>query len=108
MTKRECAIVTAYTGYCMLEGKELGEFYKYVEEKMGKPVWSHELYTLEDEIKEKSKADFIKLCRTARDTEKEKYLDVIDEEINKLQPPYKHIAVTKALVELKEKIKALQ
>lgn len=107
MTKRECAIVTAYTGVCMLEGNDLGELYKYVEEKMGRAVYTHEMYTFADEIKEKSKDDFIELCRTARDTEKEKYLDVIDEEINKLQPPYKHIAVTKALMELKEKIKAL-
>lgn len=107
MTKRECAIVTAYTGIVMLTGNDLGIYYKYVEEKIGRPVYTHEMYEFADEIKEKSKADFIELCRTSRDTEKEKYLDAIDEEINKLQPPYKHIAVTKALMELKEKIKAL-
>lgn len=106
MTKRECAIVTAYTGIAMLTGNDLGEFYKYVEEKIGRPVFSHEFYTLADEIKEKSKADFIKLCRTATDegNEREKIHDMIDEEIKKMQPSYKHIAAIKLLESMKEKI----
>lgn len=65
MTKRECAIVMAYTGTCMLAGASLDEFYKYVSEILGEPVWTHELYARADEIREKSKPDFLRLCREA-------------------------------------------
>lgn len=64
MTDSERAIIMAYTGVCMLEGDKLNIFYKYIEELLGYPVWTHELADrrLWDEIKEKSKSDFLALC----------------------------------------------
>lgn len=62
MTDREKAIVMAYTGKCMLKGNKFSIFHKYVEEIMGRPIFSHEIGFLAKEIKEKSKADFIALC----------------------------------------------
>lgn len=64
MTDPERAIIMAYTGVCMLHGDKLNIFYKYIEELLGYPVWTHELADrkLWDEIKEKSKADFLALC----------------------------------------------
>lgn len=58
MTKREAAIVTAYTGFV------IGEFsnaHAYIEEIMGRPVWTHELASKElaAEISERAKADFV-------------------------------------------------
>lgn len=69
MTKRECAIVMAHTGICMLEGEGFRIFHKYVEDIMGRPVFTHEMgmRSIADEIKEKSKEDFLNLCRTAVD-----------------------------------------
>ena len=61
MTDREKAIVMAYTGICMLEGKKLFEFYKYLEELYERPVYTHEFLTLD--IKERSEKDFMELCR---------------------------------------------
>ena len=61
MTAREKAIVMAHTGICMLEGEKIMEFYRYLEELYGRPVYTHEWITLD--IKEKSKADFLRLCR---------------------------------------------
>ena len=106
MTKRECAIVMAYTGYCMLSGDDLEIFNKYAEEKMGRPLYTHEYYTLAEEIQKRAKEDFLELCQSARDEEnkKEKIHDMIDEEIKKLQPSYKHIAAIKLLESIKEKI----
>ena len=43
MTKKEKAIIMAYTGVCMLNGGEFQHFHKYVEELMGRPVFTHEL-----------------------------------------------------------------
>lgn len=65
MTNREKAIVMAYTGKCMLTGDKLHIFYKYVEEIMGRPVYTHEMgiKAVDEEIKEKAKADFIALCK---------------------------------------------
>ena len=106
MTKRECAIVMAYTGYCMLSGDDLEIFNKYAEEKMGRPLYTHEYYTLAKEIQKRAKEDFLELCQSARDEEnkKEKIRDMIDGEIKKLQPSYKHIAAIKLLESIKEKI----
>lgn len=65
MTYRECAIVSAYTGYAMLTGDKFGIFCKYVEEIMGEPMWTHEFATRPEEIKEKAKPDFLRLCEEA-------------------------------------------
>lgn len=66
MTKKECAIVMAYTGACMLSGDDFNIFHEYVEKLMGKPIWTHEIGYLETEIKEKSKKDFLRLCAEAK------------------------------------------
>lgn len=62
MTDREKAIVMAYTGIAMLTGEKIDEFYKYLAELYGRPVYTHEIVTLD--IQEKSKTDFVELCRT--------------------------------------------
>lgn len=63
MTNEEKAIVMAYTGACMLTEDKFHIFHEYVENLMGRPVYTHELGFLADEIKEKAKDDFIKLCK---------------------------------------------
>ena len=69
MTDREKAIVMAYTGVTMLIDDKLDIFYKYLAELFGRPVFTHELAMdeMEKAIKEKSYADFIKLCRETTD-----------------------------------------
>ena len=62
MTDREKAIVMAYTGVTMLEGEKLNEFYHYLAELYGRPVYTHELIALD--IEHESKPDFLKLCET--------------------------------------------
>ena len=60
MTKREAAIVSAYTG--VLIGK-FSDMHKYIEEKLNRHVFIHELENKElcKEIKEISKQDFINI-----------------------------------------------
>lgn len=67
MTKRECAIVMAYTGIVMLAGENLYIYYKYIEELFGRPVQTFEFAseTIDKKIKELSKNDFLKLCKEA-------------------------------------------
>lgn len=69
MTKQECAIVMAYTGTVMLTGDNLDIYYKYLNDIMGRPVYTHELAfkEIQKQIKEKSMDDFLKLCREASD-----------------------------------------
>lgn len=66
MTKRECAIVSAYTG--ILCG-DFNEFHKYIEEKLGRPVWTHEFANKElwKVIQELSKEDFCNLGKENKD-----------------------------------------
>ena len=63
MTDKEKAIVMAYTGTCMLTEDKFHIFHEYVEKLMERPIYTHELGLLADEIKEKAKDDFIKLCK---------------------------------------------
>lgn len=58
MTKREAAIVSAYTGYLIGEFKD---FHAYAEEVIGRPVFTHELPSIAEELKYKSKKDFMSI-----------------------------------------------
>jgi hypothetical protein len=60
MNKREAAIVSAYTGFLL---GSFSELHKYVEEIMGRPVWTHEMGNKDtfDKIKELAKNDFINI-----------------------------------------------
>ena len=68
MTDREKAIVMAYTGIAMLSGDKIKEFYKYLDELYGRPVYTHEIAIID--IPSKAKKDFIELCRTEEKEEK--------------------------------------
>lgn len=63
MTDKEKAIIMAYTGVVMLKGDKIQIFYKYVEKIMGRPILTHEMARLATKIKEKSKDDFMALCK---------------------------------------------
>ena len=60
MTKKEAAIVSAYTG--ILVG-EFSNIHKYIEEKLKRPVFTHEMGTKKiwNEIKNITKIDFINI-----------------------------------------------
>lgn len=69
MTDREKAIVMAYTGITMLNGDKFDIFHQYVEEKLGRPVFTHEmgLDLVAEEIKKAAKEDFLELCERQED-----------------------------------------
>ena len=56
MTVREGAVISAYTG--VLVCKDFSSVHEYIEEIIGRPVFTHEIPDLFDEIKRKSKAEF--------------------------------------------------
>lgn len=60
ITKREAAIISAYTNYLI---GDFTDMHQYIEEVMDRPVFTHELADTRvvDEIREKSKNDFINL-----------------------------------------------
>ena len=66
MTLKEKLIVSAYTGYLMCD---VSEVHKYIEELLGRPVWSHELANpdIQAKIQEKSREAFMKLCNDKED-----------------------------------------
>ena len=66
ITKKEAAVIEIYTGVCMLVGDDRKYIYQYVSELMGRDVYTHELAELSDILKEKSKADFIKICENIK------------------------------------------
>ena len=56
MTKREAAIVSAYTGYLI---GELGELYKDLSELIGRPVYTHEIPAISDKYHSRIRQDFV-------------------------------------------------
>lgn len=69
MTDREKAIVMAYTGITMLNGDKFDIFHQYVKEKLGRPVFTHEmgLDLVAEEIKKAAEEDFLELCERQED-----------------------------------------
>ena len=61
MTKQERVVVSAYTGYLMCDWNDV---HKYVEEKVGRSVWTHEFADLEfqKEVQKVTRPDFLALC----------------------------------------------
>lgn len=58
MTKKEAAIITAYTGYIC---GDITDIIRYVEGLFGRPIFTHELPEMSDQIHERSKPDFMAL-----------------------------------------------
>lgn len=60
MTKREAAIVAAYTGYLI---GDFNEMHKYIEEIMERPILTHEMGNnhIIQEIQDRAKKDFINI-----------------------------------------------
>ena len=60
MTKREAAIVSAYTGFLI---GEFADMHKYVEHIMGRPVFTHEMAdkAVVDQIHDAARADFVSI-----------------------------------------------
>jgi len=60
MTKREAAIVSAYTGIML---GSFADMHEYAEELFGRPVFTHEFGSKDvvDQLKELAKPDFIGL-----------------------------------------------
>ena len=64
MTLKERVIVETYTGIVMTSPEERDEVYKYMAEKMGRPVFTHGLASkeIQEQLKEKTLDDFKTLC----------------------------------------------
>ena len=61
MTKREGAIITAFTGIMV---GDFSDFHKYAEEIMESPIFTHQFGNEEfcEKLKEKVRPDFVKIC----------------------------------------------
>lgn len=55
---------------------DFSDVHKYIEEKLGRPIWTHELAdkSIWKEIKEKSKEDFLEICE--RDDPDQRWIPV--------------------------------
>lgn len=60
MTVREGAVISAYTQVLVCDMHYLHE---YIEEIMGRPVFTHEIPGIADEIRERSKNEFMNIIR---------------------------------------------
>ncbi len=67
MTKRECAVITAYTDISMLQGNDLKYLYDYLSGFIGRPVYTHEIPAVAANYREQIREDFLAICRDATD-----------------------------------------
>lgn len=66
--KHDAAVVAAYTGILM---GRFDDYHKYIEDLMGRPVWTHEIPALAHELKERSLDDWMELQGRLSEEEKE-------------------------------------
>jgi hypothetical protein len=61
LTKEQAATIGAYTGVTC---GNFADIHEYAEKLLGRPIWTHEFAReeLADELREKSKEDFLSLC----------------------------------------------
>jgi hypothetical protein len=76
MTEKEKIIVSAYTGYLMTDFSKVHE---YIEKKLDRPVWTHEMAfkSVQEEINEKCKDDFLDLCKKNDNNDKAPTIDAV-------------------------------
>lgn len=67
MTKRECAVITAYTDISMLKGDDLKYLYDYLSGFIGRRIYTHEIPAIATYYREQIKEDFLAICRNATD-----------------------------------------
>lgn len=67
MTKRECAVITAYTDISILKGDDLKYLYDYLSGFIGRRIYTHEIPAVAAAYRKQIKGDFIDLCRNATD-----------------------------------------
>lgn len=68
MTKRECAIISAYTEILMLKGDDLKYLYEYLSGIVGRKIYTHEIPAVVSYFKNTViREDFLSLCRNAKD-----------------------------------------
>ena len=63
MTLREKAVCEVFTGVCFCAGEQRGAVYEYASELIGRPIFTHEFYTLAEKLKELARADFVAICK---------------------------------------------
>ena len=61
MTEQEKIIATAYTGIMFVD--DFGRVHEYIEQKLGRPVWTHELALpgMHEKIQNAVKDDFLQM-----------------------------------------------
>ena len=66
MTIRESLVISAYTDFMI--GNDFGKVHEYIEEILGRQVFTHELASEEThkEIQEKSKKEFIEIINNIK------------------------------------------
>lgn len=68
MTKRECAIISAYTEILMLKGNDLKYLYDYLSGIIGRKIYTHEIPAVVSHFKNTViQEDFLSLCKNAKD-----------------------------------------
>lgn len=56
LTKREAAVISAYTGYLI---GNFADMHEYAEELFDRPIFTHEFPGLADKLRERARADFL-------------------------------------------------
>lgn len=61
LTKEQALIITAFTGVMSCP---FSDFHEFVEKRLGRPIWTHEMGSPEfwEEIKQATKEDFLSIC----------------------------------------------
>jgi hypothetical protein len=68
MTLHEACVFSAFTG--TLCCPKFSDFHAYCEKLLGRPIWTHQFPELKEELKEKSKPEFLRIVYNIEDDSK--------------------------------------
>ena len=69
LTKKEAAVIEAYTGVAMLVEDDRKYLYDYLSEVVGIPIYTHEIPHVVDVYKDEVKRDFVEICKSISDAD---------------------------------------
>lgn len=58
LTKEQAIVISGYTGILICD---FGDLHEEIEKRLGRPVWTHEMPSIEEEIKSAFRDDFMSL-----------------------------------------------
>ena len=64
MTKYEKFVISAYTGHYVARKDDWNDFVGFIEEKLGRTIYTHKIPLVTEELKKAVEQEFLNICNS--------------------------------------------